>query len=282
MTKRILTLFVAQVFLCFLVSAQINKPVGAKQYQSLNGKVYIFTLFVDTNEGVWEDEERDYYFEELLKSQDWLQDQAGLYGQDLEFDNDYFFRNKDQVYSKYVDFRNSRILLNDALTQLNYKDFEDFLTQTRFDFKQNKLKILFFVKSKNRSHAYNYFSNSEVDIAIVYSNNNYGMVTDHYVVSHEMLHQFGAWDLYFGESQSREKAIKLKELYPNSIMISTYSNKAHLEVDELTAWRVGWHNDFKQAYMEFTPVWADRRAEEINNTTGKSIKFDLRRNKDKD
>lgn len=70
MTKRILTLFVAQVLMCFLVSGQISKPVGAKQYQSLNGKVYIFTLFVDTNEGTWEDEERDYYFEELLKSQD--------------------------------------------------------------------------------------------------------------------------------------------------------------------------------------------------------------------
>jgi len=281
MTKRILTLFVAQVLMCFLVSAQISKPVGAKQYQSLTGKVYIFTLFVDTSEGVWEDEERDYYFEELLKSQDWLQDQAVFYGQHLEFDNDYFFRNKDRVYSKYVDFRNSRILLNDALKQLKYKDFNDFLNQTRFDFKQNKLKILFFVKSKNRSHAYNYFSNSEVDIAIIYSNCNYGMVTDHYVVSHEMLHQFGAWDLYFGESQSREKAEKLLELYPNSIMINTYSNQERLEVDELTAWRVGWHNDFKEDYIEFTPVWADR-TKETNSTTEKSIKFDLRGNKDKD
>lgn len=107
------------------------------------------------------------------------------------------------------------------------------------------------------------------------------MVTDHYVVSHEMLHQFGAWDLYFGESQSKEKAEELLELYPNSIMINTYSNKARLEVDELTAWRGGWHNDFKEDYIEFTPVWANRTIE-TNSTTNKSIKFDLKGRKDKD
>jgi len=114
-----------------------------------------------------------------------------------------------------------------------------------------------------------------VDIAIIYCRSTYGISTDQYVISHEMLHQFGAWDLYFGTSQSEEQAAKAKELYPHSVMISTHRNKADLEVDDLTAWRVGWHVDVKQDYLDLTPVRDGTREKRGRKSKNKSIKFDL-------
>ena len=151
-----------------------------------------------------------------------------------------FFKNYENIYIENVRRGDgSKKTIRAVMEELGYDDFEEFCEDNDFDFEKNKLKILLFVKSNDRSHAYNKWSNKDVDLAIVYCRSTYGQITDHLVISHEVLHQFGAWDLYQGRSQSVENAIKLKELYPNSVMIDTYRNRREKEVDELTAFRVG-------------------------------------------
>ncbi len=271
-----ITLF--QFFILASINAQIYKPSEAKIYQSLIGEVYFLSLFVDTREDSWEEDEMKYFINKLGQSQAWLQDEASYYEQEIEFINDFFFENNQVIHLENVRMgQNPKHTVQKIMDKLNYENFQDFLDKNYFDFKKNKLKFLLFVKSNDRSHAYNYWSNSDLDLAVIYCGSYYGMVTDHYVISHEILHQFGAWDLYYGESQSLEKAEKAKELYPNSIMINTWTNKLFLEVDELTAWRVGWHVDVKEEYFSFTPVWKKRSMKKTNN--GTSIKFDWKKKK---
>jgi len=140
---------------------------------------------------------------------------------------------------------------------------------------------LFFVKQKDRSHAYNYWSNKDIDLAIIYCRSTYGSITNHHVVSHEILHQFGAWDLYYGKSQTKETAEKAKELFPNSVMINTWRNRENLEVDELTAWRIGGHYDYKKEYKQFDPNQKSKSNIKRKKKGGTSIKFDLKRKKNK-
>lgn len=279
MEKRTVLILFIQFLILTNINGQAYRPSSAKIYQSLNGEVFFLTLFVDTKEDYWKDAEVEHYLDELEKSQTWLQDQAAYYNQSLVFNNNYFFENNEIIYVRSIN-RNTyyRETLQAIMEALNYDDFEDFLEENRFNFKEQKLKILLFVKSYDRSHAYNLWSNTDVDLAIVYCKNSSGLPTDHYVISHEVLHQFGAWDLYYGESQSKEKAARAKELYPNSVMINTYYNKSEIEVDELTAWRVGWNNDLKEEYLEFKPVRAVR---ERTSSGGRSIKFDLGKKKKK-
>jgi hypothetical protein len=238
--------------------AQRYVPSEAKAYQSLTDEVFLMSFFVDTEKDYWEDAERDAYVHRLQESQTWLVGQAANYGQELYFNNDYFFRNNEIVYAEEVVRGKSYRTLELVLQNMNYRSLEDYLSANNFDAKINKLKVILFVKSNDRSHAYNFWSNDKIDVAIVYCRSTYGFPTSHYVISHEILHQFGAWDLYFGESQSEEKAEKALALYPHSIMINTYRNLSQLEVDELTAWRVGWHNDFKEEYNDFIPVRVEK------------------------
>lgn len=268
------------------LNAQVFKPNNEKLYQSLIGDVYIFTLFVDTDEDSWEEEEIEYYYNQLLESEKWLVNQASNYDQQLNFENDYFTDNKEHIYLNDIRRGQSpKSTIHKALAELGYRNFDNFLDMANFDFEQKKLKMVFFVKKQDRSHAYNYFSNKDLDLAIVYCKSTYGMITNHHVVSHEILHQFGAWDLYYGKSQTVESATKAKELYPNSVMINTKRNRENLEVDELTAWRVGWNFKYKKEYAQFNPAAnKERKSEEIKTreaeeSDGFSIKFDLKRKK---
>lgn len=264
------------LFLHNILIGQVFVPSEEKKYQSLLGEVHLLTLFVDTDKDYWETEEMESYYEELLKSQNWLVEQGLAYNQEISFENEHFHKNQSVIYLDNVEWGKPVKLLPAVLDELNYQNLDDFLQSNSFDFREKKLKILLFVKDADRSHAYNYWSNREVDIAVVFCRGTYGFITDQYVISHEILHQFGAWDLYLGESQSLEKAMKAKELYPNSIMISTSKDKTELKVDELTAWRIGWHHSFKKEYGELTPqrVQKTRRGRT-------SIKFDLARKKKK-
>ena len=102
-------------------------------------------------------------------------------------------------------------------------------------------------------------------------------------MAHEILHQFGAWDLYFGERQTKESAAKAKELYPNSVMINTYKNKSELEIDRLTAWRIGWYQH-EDEFDQFDPAKLRQEKKWENSFSkdnGYSIKFDLGKKKRK-
>ena len=262
---------------CSCLSGQIFQSSEVKKYQSLIEEVYLLSVFVDTDEDIWTSEEVDYFYSELHKSQQWIMNQANDYGLDLKFIDDHFIDNKRVIQLSEIRFlKNLNKTQKKIFNELGYDDFDDFLEETDFDFKTKRLKLLVFVKSRNRSHAYNQWSNTKLDVAFIYCQKTFGALTDQYVISHEMLHQFGAWDLYYGESQREEQADRAKELFPRSIMISTSMRKDFLEVDSLTAWRIGWHNDLKDEYLSFTPQRRNRTDLRFRTGDGSRILFDYK------
>lgn len=246
------------LLLFFSISLAAQRPgqFSSKEYLSLTDEVKILNIFVETPEGDWEEDEMDFTLREYAAAQEWLTGEAEYYGQYVSFDNDYFSRdNGSAIYLERTPRAGAppRTTINAVLAKLNYRDLEDFMDYNRVTMKEDKFKILLFVKSNSRSHAYNFWSMSDVDLAIVYCRHTVGMLTDRYTIAHEILHQFGAWDLYMGKSQTEESARNAKELWPHSIMINTHRNKDQLIIDELTAWRIGWA-EYDPNYAEFSPV----------------------------
>ncbi len=231
-----------------------TKPSKIKEYLSLTGTVNMVCLFVETDEGDWEEEEIEAYYKEYLRAQDWIVNQGEDYAQEVDFNNEAFYiDNKKLIYIDAIRLGDRpKTTLAKVFEELNYANFEDFTASNNFDFEEEKLKIVLMVKQNARSHAWNYWSVEEVDLAIVYCKSTYGMRTDQYVMAHEILHQFGAWDLYKGESQTSESAAKAAEAFPHSVMASTFSNKHLLVVDELTASRIGW-KETEASYAYYNP-----------------------------
>jgi hypothetical protein len=277
--KKLTFLWVA-CCLPILLFSQFYKKEDPLDFHRLKDEVHILCFFVETKYDHWDYDEIDYYFEELLKSQEWIVDQADNYGIDLSFNNDYFIFNQEIVYIDDVRLDNSLTVLQKTMDEMNYKSFDEFLQRNSFDHKEKKIKLLFFIKNNGRSHAYNLNGPDAFDSAIIYCRSTSGLFTDQYVMSHELLHLFGAWDLYYGQSQSRESAARLKELYPYSIMINTWRHKESLEVDELTAWRIGWIEKEEDHFADFSPNRKNRDREKRVGR-GKSWSFDMKKKKDK-
>ena len=62
-----------------------------------------------------------------------------------------------------------------VLNELGYEDFDSFLSQNNCDFKEEKFKVVLMVKQASRSHAWNYWSVDDVDLAIVYCRSTFGI-----------------------------------------------------------------------------------------------------------
>ena len=277
--KNRLFLVIPFLFLTVISISQVNRAKNSSS-GSLDGAISFMTIFVDTSEDQWENEEMEYFFEEFERSQEWIVDQSFGYGKDVEFDNNsFFFDNREIIYVDAITLGGNSPggIVKKIIHKRGYRSFEEFLQKNRYEGSIARMKIVLFVKSKGRSHAYNRHSIDNVDIAVIYCQSTYGMRTDKYVMAHEILHQFGAWDLYFGERQTKESAMKANELYPNSVMINTHKNKSLLEVDRLTAWRVGWYN-YEKEFDQFDPAKLREEKERENAFSKKggfSIKFDL-------
>lgn len=274
-------------FLCLFtnLSAQKNttlKLPKSKIYNKLAGEIYTLCFFIDTQKDSWTEEEIEYYLLELESSQYWLAGEAYKYGVELEFNNDHFETTDELIeINTFATIKRGQ-LLQTVMLAIGYHDYKDFLDWSYFDLDNNRLAVLCFVKDRNRSHAISYRYGDNLDFAVLYASSTYGQITTQYTFSHELLHLFGAWDLYNGESQTLEKAKELSELFPNSIMINTWTNQEKLEVDPLTAWRVGWNNKPSDNFTSFVP---DRKAarEEMDKkqreAKGKVLKFELGKKK---
>jgi hypothetical protein len=65
-------------------------------------------------------------------------------------------------------------------------------------------------------------------------------------ITHEMLHLFGAKDIYEDKQISRDAANlqKMKSVFPNSIMLDSHADLAGKQMEQFTAWCIGWTNSY--------------------------------------
>lgn len=243
-----------------MISAQDYIPSEEVKWRSLIGDVYIIPFFIDTDQDEWFDDEVDYYLNELNQAQTWILNQSkDYYNIQLEFIDDYFDSRDEVAYIKNVYWGISRHIKSIVMEDLGYDSVDHYLEFNNFDKDSDKVIMLFFVKQDGRSHAYDgnrsvFSKTNTVDHAIVYCNSTSGMITDYKTISHEMLHLFGAWDFYEGRPQNPTKARALKELYPNSVMLSTYKND-NPTLDEINAWRIGWNMNPQKSFMDYKPEY---------------------------
>lgn len=73
------------------------------------------------------------------------------------------------------------------------------------------------------------------------------------VIAHEILHLYGAWDLYATYAQTKDRQYKANELYPRDIMLRVDHNINSLSIGSLTAWLIGWNKKQEDIYEWFRP-----------------------------
>lgn len=224
-------------------------PVVSNCSQGLHGKVYMLAVFVSTTMTRWDRESVSNVEHQILESQDWIKKQASLYGcHDISFVNGtvggcydgfttwlYYHPQRGDTLEKKIRF------IDEALSVEHFASLYQLAESECRRTNCMQFHVLLFSKSAGHSHAYSPWrvNNRPFGLAILYDRFQ-GEYLKLGTICHEMLHCFGAADLYRRKGFSGEKEDYVRSYYPNSIMqedmVDSLCSK---RIDPFNAWLMG-------------------------------------------
>lgn len=263
MTK---TIFFSLIF-AFQISANIHSQNIDKWHDGsaieLKGNIYILAVFITTPKKTWTYDEKTELITSQLKAQEWLKKNAQLYGSDISFENGFYGLKTDivvdeiksikEVYDARLDWVYS------ILTKIGYSSPLEFLEKLKNTKQCNNALVIIYVNESGRSYAVPYCTGSNKERyffegCTVYRKDTYYQYTCAVTIAHEILHLFGAWDLYKLNKEDKERAKKAEHLFPNDIMIGGSCDLETFRLDRLTAWLVGLWRKKEDIFEQLRPV----------------------------
>ena len=214
--------------------------------RSLEGKNLIYSLFVDTPDAEWTDRDKKKALKNLEIAKEYIETEAKSYHKKVDL---------------VVDFEENEDLTGSARINFSLKDGEDYeealdeeiaawldeqidyeaLTK---EYKAKGIATIVFVNHKGSTYAicYDGVDNPQESLVMFA-----GEVPA--VYAHEILHLFGAHDLYEDAEYTEEVCEYVKKAYPDEIMYTVKDEKGRLnnseiqnELSPVTAYHLGWVN----------------------------------------
>ena len=253
------------VFIFLIVEIINGQEVGkwrAGSASQLTGKVYTLCCFVSGSGEEWSYNEKLDIYKLVRECQEWIKKQAQHYKCSVAFQGGNYGL-KDDIKLPYIERgtasgKESVDWVSKVLYKIGYKSTLDLDKWVKATTNCNNLQVIIFAKGEGNGYAMP--SSTEMDKekyfvegAILYEKYNSGGNLAASSIAHEILHLYGAWDLYKTFSQTQDREDKARELFPNSIMLRTSYNFDELEIDSLTAWLIGWNTVPEKWYEWFRP-----------------------------
>lgn len=239
-------------------TSRINKSYGsAKQ---LKGKTLIINCFVSAKRS-WKKVEKN---EVLAMQQEgllWLQQQANKWNisglsfnvSNIGYDADIHLakiENNEDIKKLTVTW--VPLVLNSA----GYINIPDFYDSVKKVSDADNVVVLIFAKHAGRSYAQPSFTNARsyerfLEGAVIYDEYYSGLRVTPATITHEMLHLFGAHDIYKSRTNNEDAEQKMRSVFSRSIMLDTHQDIQPLFIEQFTAWCIGWTKSYWGWYAFF-------------------------------
>ena len=194
----------------------------------------------------------------IYESQDWLIKQAKEYEIALHFDNLQFGQDNDIVFSHIPDGTEEDYdaWVVDLCRELDYSSTDEFLETLYEEGEYDNINILIIANAFGTSYALpfgkGYDSDDYIEAAVIYREDEVDKICSA-TIAHEMLHLYGACDLYETEDEGSSREKKVRKKYPDEIMLEIYYNIYDNTICEITAYYIGWHDEHDDWYEELIP-----------------------------
>jgi len=247
---------------------------------SLKGKVCVLSVFVSEPLNQFEWDEKLEIVKRQKKAQDWIINEAIRYQINVEFENRWVGLRKDITTYKIPqkgERAQRREWIAEVMKKVGYVNVTTFYSSLKRLTGASNIAIIFYAKQSGRSFAIScsqckVSDNRFLETAVVYQKWESGR-HDKYLdqtIAHELLHLFGAWDLYEGESSlTREKAELAKQMFPDDIMHTQMDDIERVKITSLTAWLIGWPESYNTSYNNFKPNYVRVVSRDSNAKTRK-------------
>ena len=229
--------------------------------KTLRGNCLIINIFLSDEESSFTEKEKKKYFDSLFTALNYLTKEAEKYNQTISFTYD--------TEDTNLDYTVEYILPQSAYGTKKEWDYrqliENLSAQYNIDSviqKYNSDNVFFMIVINKEGRSYAISHNTQKDTAYfneyatIYSydglstNPEKGWVCsgNSTTISHEILHLFGAIDLYDLESETLALA---KEYFPMDIMLIDSPMLHKLTISDLDAYLIGWKDTLDERYKIF-------------------------------
>ena len=255
----LITLFLTTIFIEYSNKLQphgTDRNMGSSK--TLEGNCLFIVVFLSDEESSFNEEEKQNRFILLGEALDFLGEKAECYNKSFEP----IFNNPDIVIDYKVNF-NIPIygetdsdwesdILPDIFSKHNIKETiknyaPDNVSIVYF---LNKTGIPYAISSGSRGIDEKSIKKTEKAVITTYWKDMNKITSSAY--AHEILHLFGADDLYYKNDAFHDLEVLSKELFPYDIMRNTLRDDISVfELNEIDAYAIGWIDELKEEYHIF-------------------------------
>lgn len=242
-----------------------ESTINVGSAKRLSGKIYVLSVFVAPHSNPWLPVDIERQKQKVFEAERWLKMQALRYGKVVEFVNSAFGSDGsflDDEMPGYCDSSRAKFHYpSKVLLKMGFRSKNAFMDWARRQEGCLQCLAIVFTNTKGRCYAspiskelHAYDSDEfNLECCFIYrADANYEIETNAAVIAHELLHLFGAWDLY-EDDNTHTRALKTSVMFPNSIMLTTSKDIWELQIDEINAWLVGLKEQGKDWYRWFEP-----------------------------
>lgn len=222
----------------------------------LEGDNILVSLFVTTPESSWEEEEKQKMLKRVQVAADYIEQKAKAYGTEVRFY--YNYEDDSSLYQEeVVDFCiNEETDFIDRLDEEIARWFEEKIDYDELleAFDAEGIATMVFVNNPGVSYAIVYDGTDNVKESLVLFSKDYyneGKEERPITYAHEILHLFGAHDLYEEAEFTQEVTEYVKAVYPREIMLTVTGGEntdtaVSAELSPITAYHLGWIDDIEE------------------------------------
>lgn len=219
----------------------------------LAGKVVLTNIFVSDPESEWDRQRRREVRRRMAQALKFIDRQAARYGQTLQFHQTKF----SFAYQHPIP---TRLGADPAWTQQVIESAagespNDLAARLRRELAADGVLIVLHVNKSARSYNLTYYQsidcNYRAERIVCFTNYEDDRQTAAGSYAHEILHAFGAGELYFPYDETDSRKQVAARLFPQDIMYRVEYQLRELEIGDYTAYRIGWIDTLHEKYRVF-------------------------------
>lgn len=223
--------------------------------ETLRGRVLTVSVFTSDAHHSWEEHDKQRMLSLTRTAQEFLLRESKAWEVELSFANHEIGLDRDVRFSLPPDVRgySHRSWVREMLRSRDVGDLEAWVDGLRAKYGADQVHIVVFPKTRGRSYAMPYDEgvasweddpkedafDDELEATIVYAERSFGSAQEATTIAHEILHLYGARDLYESPRFGRERYMLARIHHQRDIMHTT-GNIWTLEIQGYTAWLLGW------------------------------------------
>lgn len=258
-----------------------NSPYGSAG--DCKGKSLVVNCFISEIKHPWAEEEKEGIITKEESGFVWLKKQAQNWKQlPISFQQISIGLGQNVVVSEIVNAHTIKQIgrlkvhwATYALHAAGYPNIYHFYDSLKKLYEVDNIVVLVFANKEGRSYAQPTYTNGVifnkewfVEGAVIYKNYfDSNAPLSAATIIHEMLHLHGSWDMYQSDERSEDLQRRVNAAFNNSIMIDTHKPEiGTFNVDQLTAWRIGWTKTYWPWYEMFRQTGSDKKWTTIPGT----------------